>query len=94
MNRTPLGTVNPSKPRPVWDMQFFLMKKKRWSGRFLSQGFAFAFSALFKRTIFRVFCEKCAARRQGLWDCFAPFAKQSREHGPRTKPRDRGFKVE
>ncbi|MEO5346610.1 MAG: hypothetical protein H7834_09565 [Magnetococcus sp. YQC-9] len=44
-----------------------MSEKKRGSGRFLSQGFAFALSALFKRSIFRAFCEKCAVHRLGFF---------------------------
>ncbi|MEO5346467.1 MAG: hypothetical protein H7834_08835 [Magnetococcus sp. YQC-9] len=59
----PLRVIACVKPHPAWNVSFLLLKKKRGSGRFLSQGFAFDFSALFSRSIFRVFCEKCAARR-------------------------------
>ncbi|MEO5347733.1 MAG: hypothetical protein H7834_15345 [Magnetococcus sp. YQC-9] len=47
-----------------------------------------------KEAFFAFFFEECAARSQGLRDCFAPFATQSREQGPKQSRVTEAFKVE
>ncbi|MEO5347718.1 MAG: hypothetical protein H7834_15270, partial [Magnetococcus sp. YQC-9] len=68
-------------------------KRRSHLARSLAKNYASQSRCGLKEVFFAFFAKNAPRASQGLRDCFAPFAKQSREHGPRTKLRARGFKV-
>ncbi|MEO5347589.1 MAG: hypothetical protein H7834_14620, partial [Magnetococcus sp. YQC-9] len=69
--------ISDSKPHPARNVSFLLVKKKRGSGRFISQGFAFDFSALFDKKHFSRLLRKMR-RAPPSRESFPPFGNDSR----------------